>query len=161
IARVVARDHVHHQRDVAYGTRERTDMRDELVAPGRRKHRHAPERRLEPDEPAEAGRDANGARAVGAQRQRRQPGRDRRRAAGARPGAPRGGGGGSRGWRYSRKGGRAAAPPPATPAGLARPTKTAPAVRNAATLGVSSGATNSASRREPDVVRSPAVQRLS
>jgi hypothetical protein len=39
--------------------------------------------------------------------------------------------------------------------------KIAPAARSPATLGASSGATNSASRREPKVVRSPVVQRLS
>src|SRR5499426_2288095 len=44
---------------------------------------------------------------------------------------------------------------------LVRPTKIAPAARRRATLGASSGATNSAIRREPYVVRSPAVQRLS
>jgi hypothetical protein len=39
-----------------------------------------------------------------------------------------------------------------------RPTKIAPAARKAPTLGASWGATNSASRREPYVVRSPVVQ---
>src|SRR5262245_16621901 len=41
------------------------------------------------------------------------------------------------------------------------PTRIAPAARRRATLGASSGATNSASSRDPYVTRSPAVQRLS
>src|SRR5215831_14182085 len=41
------------------------------------------------------------------------------------------------------------------------PTKIAPAARRPATLGASSAATNSASKREPYDTRSPTVQRLS
>ena len=60
-------------------------MGDQLVAAGGRVHRHAPERGLQADEPAEAGRNSNRAGPVGAERQRPQSGRDGRRSAAGRP----------------------------------------------------------------------------
>jgi len=90
VAGVVARGRVHHQRDVAHGARERTHVRDQLVAAGGGIHRHAAERRLQADEPREARRDADRARAVGPERERRQTRRDCRGAASRRPsGRPR------------------------------------------------------------------------
>ena len=63
-------DRAHHQGHVAHGTGERTDVRDQLVTPGGRVHRHAAEGRLQTDEPAEAGGDADRAGSVRAEGQR-------------------------------------------------------------------------------------------
>ena len=59
-------------------------MGHQLVAPGRRMHRHSAEGGLQADEPAEAGGNANRAGAVGAERQRRQSRRDGGRSAASR-----------------------------------------------------------------------------
>ena len=59
-------------------------MGDQLVAPGGRVHRHASERRLQTDEPAEAGRDADRPGSIRAEGQRPEPGRHRGRAAAGR-----------------------------------------------------------------------------
>src|SRR5438445_13073444 len=67
----------------------------------------------------------------------------------------------SHGLRDSPNSGLSVEPRQANSGKLVRPTKIAPAARRPATLGVSSVGTNSASRREPDVVRLPAVHRLS
>ena len=67
----------------------------------------------------------------------------------------------SQGLRDSPNNGLSVEPRQANSGRLVRPTKIAPAARKPATLGASSVATNSLSRREPYVVRSPAVQRLS
>src|SRR5678816_3325838 len=68
---------------------------------------------------------------------------------------------GSHGLRDSPNSGLSVEPRQANSGRLVRPTKIAPAARKPATLGVSSGGTKPASRREPEVVRSPAVHRLS
>src|SRR5437899_9395412 len=67
----------------------------------------------------------------------------------------------SQGLRDSPNNGLSVEPRQANSGRLVRPTKIAPAARRPATLGASSVGTNSASRREPDVVRSPAVHRVS
>src|SRR3989441_2113754 len=67
----------------------------------------------------------------------------------------------SHGLRDSPNNGLSVEPRQANSGRLVRPTKIGPAGRRPATLGASSGATNSANRREPKVVRSPADQRLS
>ncbi len=133
-------------------------MGDQLVAPGGRVHRHPPEGRLEADEPAEAGRNADRAGAVGAERQRPQAGRDgggsaARRSAGRASEVP-----GIARLAEERIVGRAA-PGELRQIGPAHEDRAGRPQR--ATLGASSGGTKSASRREPNVVRSPAVQRLS
>ena len=108
------------------------------VASGGWIHRHPAEGRLQADEPAKAGGNTDRAGPVGAERQRRQPGRDRGRAAAGRsarrarqiPGIAR--------LAEERIVGRAT---PGEPGRLVRPTKIAPAARRPATLGASSGAT--------------------
>src|SRR2546426_6843448 len=67
---------------------------------------------------------------------------------------------GSQGLRDSPNSGLSVEPRQANSGRLVRPTKMAPAARRLPTLGGSSVGTNSASKREPDVVRSPAVDRL-
>src|SRR5438093_6864412 len=67
----------------------------------------------------------------------------------------------SQGLRDSPNNGLSVEPRQANSGRLVRPTKIAPAARRRATLGLSSGGTKSARRREPEVVRSPAVQWLS
>ena len=67
----------------------------------------------------------------------------------------------SQGLRDSPNSGLSVEPRQANSGRLVRPRKMAPAARSPATLGASSGATNSAISREPYVERSPAVQRLS
>src|SRR2546426_7795876 len=67
----------------------------------------------------------------------------------------------SQGLRDSPNSGLSVEPRQANSGRLVRPTKIAPAARRRATLGLSSGGTKSARRRDPEVVRSPAVQWLS
>src|SRR5262249_57740446 len=67
----------------------------------------------------------------------------------------------SQGLRDSPKSRLSVEPRQANSGRLVRPTKIAPAARRPATLGASSVGTNSASRREPNVVRSPVVHWLS
>jgi hypothetical protein len=73
-----------HQRGIANRSRDRPCVQHQLVGRGRRIDRHPPECRLQSHQAAEAGRDADRTRAVTAQRQRREPGRDCGRRAAAR-----------------------------------------------------------------------------
>src|SRR5262245_39937477 len=67
----------------------------------------------------------------------------------------------SQGFRDSPNNGLSVEPRHANSGRLVRPMKIAPAARRPATAGASSVGTNSVIRREPYVVRSPDVQRLS
>ena len=85
IGRVVRRHRVQHQRVVRHRAGQRTDM---VQREGQREHaapRHQPVGRLQPDDPAGAGRVAHRPAGIGPQRRRKQPRRHARPGPGRRP----------------------------------------------------------------------------